>query len=98
MHIRCRRPILIRGVLSANEIEGYIESKKDFRLQGWDQRDTLLRLLKNAGFNRLYQSQTLDPRAYGGQFYLRNDKGDHVAIIATNFFGPCIDVNFTRDR
>lgn len=75
-------------------IQEKISNRKNFQLEGWQDKPLLLKLLDEAGFNSPYQSCEYNSKAYGGEFNLRNKAGETVNVVVTSFLGDFISVQF----
>jgi len=73
-----------------------IKYRKTFQSETWGRLDFILQSLVEAGFNRRWNSHIVYKRALGGQFFLMNRKNEKVTVIASDFLGKFVQVEFHK--
>jgi len=79
-----------------NRIVDKIHNRKIFQTETWSRLNYIFKVLTNAGFQRICDFRLNNSMSIGWQYYLINDEKHVVRVLATEFLGQYIQVEFQK--
>ncbi|MDH4261864.1 MAG: hypothetical protein OEV78_02330 [Spirochaetia bacterium] len=73
-----------------------IQNKKTFQTESWQRLYYIFEVLKNAGFHMRGDFAVNNSKSIGWQYYLVNKNNDLAHVLATEFIGEYIQVEFRK--